>query len=586
MVVAMVTSFSPNDVPGLDLSRLYPLSDVASYEQMWVAAQSVLHRCLDIRQTGWSAVGIKIVTRLSELSADVEEVPKTFRQIKTQLSLTIDTLEQTKVQADAHQVSEATAKALKPVIDECTVIVKQLEEVLAKALPSKKDSNWRRRVKALSSLAQDKKVAQLQASLERHISILTYYQIIDIAKTSRQLPIHPGTQEPKPASQPTRPHPYFMVHFEQDPNFVGREAELDEIDAIFKQQHRVVLSGIGGVGDRRFGERLAPGKRPISVEPFEMEDAECLLSKKLEVIGTDNEALSRELLRALDFLPLAITQATAFLMENDISVAEYHDILQNNDAEMKAPCYRQAVFEKLLYQETESRIDLVAAIGVLKTFSLIKADSGSRTFRMHRLIQLATQRWLELGTIDEWQDMALVSVYDCITQGKVYDLYRNWETISPHVIKVLDSGAGKTHIRTKSHLLIRACVLGNEASYDIFQGRNEAAQRRRTEALNLDQKFLAPDSVEVIKCMSRVAEDLQPDAAERMLREALSRYEHRSESQEYEKVMKNCLNRLGILLLNEGGAVEAEEFFESCAGSVLLISMVLTARVPVWKFPA
>ena len=142
--------------------------------------------------------------------------------------------EQTQVQADAHQVGEATAKALKPVIDESTVIVKQLEDVLAKALPSEKDSNWRRRVKALSSLAQDKKVAQPQASLERHVPILTYHQTVDIAKTSRQLPIHFPPQEPKLASQPTRPQPCFMVRFEQAPNFVGREAELDEIDARFK----------------------------------------------------------------------------------------------------------------------------------------------------------------------------------------------------------------------------------------------------------------------------------------------------------------------------------------------------------------
>ena len=58
MAVVMVTSFYPNDVPGLDLSRLYPQSDVASYQQIWVATQSVFHRCLDIRQTGWSAVGM------------------------------------------------------------------------------------------------------------------------------------------------------------------------------------------------------------------------------------------------------------------------------------------------------------------------------------------------------------------------------------------------------------------------------------------------------------------------------------------------------------------------------------------------
>lgn len=63
--------------------------------------------------------GSKIIYRLSDFSADVQEVPKTFRQIKTQLPLIIDTLEQIKVQADAHQVSETTAKALKPVLDEC-----------------------------------------------------------------------------------------------------------------------------------------------------------------------------------------------------------------------------------------------------------------------------------------------------------------------------------------------------------------------------------------------------------------------------------------------------------------------------------
>ena len=63
--------------------------------------------------------GSKIVNRLSDFSADVQEVSKTFRQIKTQPPLIIDTLQQIKVQADAHQVSETTAKALKPVIDEC-----------------------------------------------------------------------------------------------------------------------------------------------------------------------------------------------------------------------------------------------------------------------------------------------------------------------------------------------------------------------------------------------------------------------------------------------------------------------------------
>ena len=58
MAVVMVTSFRPGDVPGLDLSRLYPHSDVSSYQHIWTAAQSVFYHCLVSSQMGWSAVGM------------------------------------------------------------------------------------------------------------------------------------------------------------------------------------------------------------------------------------------------------------------------------------------------------------------------------------------------------------------------------------------------------------------------------------------------------------------------------------------------------------------------------------------------
>ena len=192
--------------------------------------------------------GTRIVTRLADFSAEVEEIPKTFRLIKVQLPLIFNTLQQVKDQADARQVNEETAEALKAVIVECYATVQQLDEILTRALPNDKDSSWQKYRKALSSLAQDKKIAQLQASIERHIPILTFYQTVVISRSSKDLPFRPAAQTSD--TNPPQPNqkPCFMVRFEQDPNFVGREDELQEIEERFKEQHRVVLSGIGGVG--------------------------------------------------------------------------------------------------------------------------------------------------------------------------------------------------------------------------------------------------------------------------------------------------------------------------------------------------
>lgn len=192
--------------------------------------------------------GTKIVTRLSDFSAKVEEVPKTFRLIKVQLPLIFNTLQQIKDQADARQVNEETAEALKAVIVECTATVQQLDEILTKALPNGKDSSWQKYRKALSSLAQDKKIAQLQASIERYIPTLTFYQTVVISKSSKDLPFRAATQTPDTNPPQSTQKPCFMVRFEQDSNFVGREDELRDIEERFKEQHRVVLSGIGGVG--------------------------------------------------------------------------------------------------------------------------------------------------------------------------------------------------------------------------------------------------------------------------------------------------------------------------------------------------
>jgi hypothetical protein len=193
--------------------------------------------------------GIKVVKRLSEFSVDLNDVPRTFREINSQLPLIINLLRQTKAQADAQGLSEDTAKALKIVVARCSVKVKELEKILNKAVPTNQDSTWKRRAKAITSLRHDKTVADIQASLERNLRLLTGYQTFNTASLFTNLPEGPAAPPAQTVTQAAEVKPCFMVRFEQDPTFVGREDEIREINARFEQQqHRVVLSGIGGVG--------------------------------------------------------------------------------------------------------------------------------------------------------------------------------------------------------------------------------------------------------------------------------------------------------------------------------------------------
>ena len=306
---------------------------------------------------------------------------------------------------------------------------------------------------------------------------------------------------------------------------------MDDVDIVFrptshscsgstKHTHEPLVnwlprSSIGSMlvttRDRRLGERLVPGQRPIAVNPFEIEDAKCLLSKRVQLEDDVDEALSHQLLETLDFLPLAITQATAFLAENEYSIAEYLEILQKDDSEMKeflatdiydpgrdsdlsnsilqtwkvsfdqirtqtplaaeilslmAVLDRQAISDRLLCRGKKIGIDFLRAIGVLKAFSMIKAESGNKVFSTHRLVQLATQKWLELeGAIDRWQEIALESVCCCIPQTVLHKDWREWETISPHVVRVLENDTGKTKIRTRDYLTERAWLLLRHGDY-------------------------------------------------------------------------------------------------------------------------
>src|SRR2546423_2565802 len=135
--------------------------------------------------------GVKVLDRLNEFKSSINDVPKTFCDINNQLPLLIDALRHTQSQAEAGHMSDKTAEALKPVIGGCLAQVKLLEDIMAKAIPAENTSAWNRRLKALSSLAHDKKVQHITSTLDSYVQKLIYHQVtsaLDLLRLSVREP--------------------------------------------------------------------------------------------------------------------------------------------------------------------------------------------------------------------------------------------------------------------------------------------------------------------------------------------------------------------------------------------------------------
>lgn len=185
----------------------------------------------------------RVVHRLHEFQSSINDVPKIFSDITIRLPLLANTLEQTK-QADGARLSEKTAKALIPVVDGCHKLLMELDKILNKYRPKEGDSSWRKRLKALSSLAHDTDVQNINTALGDHIQTLTYY-----TSTASNQVLQAVLEQRKLGSDPPPRKPIFMLKFDQDEDFVGREDIMKEIEERHRSgKHRVAIAGIGGVG--------------------------------------------------------------------------------------------------------------------------------------------------------------------------------------------------------------------------------------------------------------------------------------------------------------------------------------------------
>lgn len=185
--------------------------------------------------------GTKLASRLHEFKKSTGEVPESLRSVDDQLPLLVQSLERT----EALQIQDKDKKmSLGRVVDGCNAQVQALQKILDKILPSEGDSSWRKGRKALSSLNKDRDLQRINSKLAEYVRTLTYFHITAIPDISN-LHIQPADlQQNRDRARPT-----FLVNFDKDPCFIGRDSVLQNIFTHFESgQHRIAIHGMAGVG--------------------------------------------------------------------------------------------------------------------------------------------------------------------------------------------------------------------------------------------------------------------------------------------------------------------------------------------------
>ena len=244
----------------------------------------------------------------------------------------------------------------------------------------------------------------------------------------------------------------------------------------------------------------------IDMLSMEIEDAKILLHKRLPN-NTSSEDDTVSLIKTLGCLPLAITQAAAYISirKTRMTIAKYLEYAQQNErilsedtgdlrrdpnvpnsvlvtwqisfnqikntfpsaAELLSLMNvldRQGIPEFFIYNN-DNRLAFEDALALLNDFALITSEADGKSFGMYRLVQLATRTWLRMhGEIRKWEEEAITLLSDSFPSGD----HQNWNicrALLPHVEVVLGYQYSKQYCS-----LQRARILYNTAWYLWAQG--------------------------------------------------------------------------------------------------------------------
>lgn len=283
----------------------------------------------------------------------------------------------------------------------------------------------------------------------------------------------------------------------------------------------------------------------VRIKPMGCEDAEQLLCAKIpEALSTHSDR--SELVEELEYMPLAITQAAAYISAKKawMSVSEYLSLYRQGSINQgrlleedlgdlrRGPGVPNSVIrtwqisfdqiksyqpqatrllslmsmlnchsipEILLCSNEANRLNFIESLALLDEFSLVTIENGGRTFEIHRLVQLATRKWLEQQRENEmWQGEAVKVMSKTFPTGN-YSNWKNCETLLPHAQEVL-----KSSVSSDKYLLARGTLLYNMAWYSWLQGLYTNAITQSRKSLAIREQVLVDSDRRVLDSVAMI----------------------------------------------------------------------------------
>ena len=368
--------------------------------------------------------------------------------------------------------------------------------------------------------------------------------------------------------------------------------------------------------NRDVGEELARGEPCIEVNPFSNADAGALLQRKAQA-GVMDERTTKEdverLVYELGYIPLAITQAVAFMNRNKITVLKYLMTLQKDQQVLKrrlntelrdhrrdqkfpssvfqtwqisfkqirqqqpraaemlslmAMLDGQQIPEALLQTSREDIDDFHQVIGTLSAYSLIRVEIGEEILTVHPLVQLSVQCWLEEeDKVVDCAGNALQIIADKFPDGE----HENRETcvsLLPHARAVLQ------HFPSSDcHVENGATLLHNVGWFEWRQGWYQAASESVQVAYALRHEVLGDGNRETLDSLALFA----------MVLDSQGKYQEAEEINQQTLALTQTvlgerhpdtltsMNNLAQVLSHQGKYQEAEEINRQTLASMQIV---------------
>ena len=288
---------------------------------------------------------------------------------------------------------------------------------------------------------------------------------------------------------------------------------------------------------KAFGERLSIQGFVIEIPPLDLDEACDLLLKRLfedMQLAESPPSYYREIpTRAdlerlcgyLDCLPLALSQAASFMRQQNVTVGEYIQLLDDDESRLSdllehdfQPYSHEADFPKAIASTWNVAFDLIAAdspiaanllsfmaflnsrnipkyllrcvesnewnltvlgLGTLQGYALVSLASESETFNIHRLVQHAMcKRLASIDAVTEWSRKALSILSEQFPDGQ----YESWKTCAalvPHALHILKNNFSKK----AEDLLLVAMLQSKISRYYSWMGHYSLAAKLSLETL-------------------------------------------------------------------------------------------------------